>query len=324
VSLTFKIEHEIDIYESSRAIKEFAINFGLESFESSLLACAVSEASTNALRYANGCEIYVDYTENKKGISIAIEDDGKGIKDLSKALVDGYSSLNSSLGLGFGAMSRSVDKFNIDKSDSSGTSIKLLKYLNRPDLDSAKISIKKNGESFNGDACFIKHYEGDKSFFAILDASGSGLKANQAVEFIESLLEQYYDLELDSLVIKCHSELIASGLTNTIEIAFIRILDHKIEYIVLGNTFIQSNPPLLFTPQKGSIGLHLPENLQVFTYDLAEKFCILMASDGMEIDIQFQENFQDESAVAIATHIFNNHNLDDDSSLIVIKNGEDL
>ena len=324
MSLIFKIEQDIDIYESTRAIKKFAINFGLESFESSLLACAVSEASTNALRYADGCEVYVDYTKNRKGISISIEDNGSGIKDLSNALTDGYSSLTSSLGLGFGAMSRSVDKFSIDRSDETGTSITLLKYLNTPTLDSAKISIKKDGESFNGDACFIKHYEGDKSLFAILDASGSGFEANQSVEFIKSLLEKYYDLELDMLISKCHAELIASGLVSTVEIALLRIQADKIEYIILGNTFIKSSPPLTFIPQIGSIGLDLPENLQSFTDILDEKFCILMTSDGMEIDIQFQENFQNEEALTIATHIFNNHNLDDDSSLIVIKNGEAL
>ena len=323
MSANFNIQNIHDVHECSKAIRHFAIDFGLANFESSLLSSAVSEATTNAVRYANSCTVIVDYTQNKKGIKVLIEDDGAGIENIKLAMIDGYSSLSSSLGLGFGAINRSVDKFTINKSDSTGTSITLEKYLNKAVFDISKVSLAKDGESFNGDDCFIQHYDGDKSFLAILDGAGSGFNAYESSQFVKDFLAKNYELALDELVYKAHDKLIKSGLSRAVELSLMRILPNKIEYISLGNTFIKSFPYISLSSYDGSLGLNLPKKIIVNKFDIPNNFCIVMATDGIEINLECNLNdYNDISAYQIAIDLFNRYNVDDDSSLIIIKNRE--
>ena len=319
---TFTIKSIHDVHECSREIRFFALDFGLATFESSLMSSAVSEATTNAVRYADGCTVGLDYTQNKKGLKVIVEDQGDGIKDIDLAMEDGYSSLGSSLGLGLGAIKRSVDKFTIDKSDSTGTTITLVKYLEKPTFDIAEVSIKKDGESFNGDASFVKHYDGDKSLLAVIDGAGSGFQAYQSSKLVEKFFEANYELALDELIYKAHTQLMKSELTRAVELSIMRILPKKIQYITLGNTFIKSTPYQSLFAYNGSLGLSLPKKINVSEFSIPNDFCIVMATDGLETTIDCPLDHQNLSANEVATELFNNYNLDDDSSLIVIKSGE--
>lgn len=322
--IVFDICSIYDVNECSRFVRKFAIDFGLDTYESSLLGTAVSEATTNAVRYADGCMVEVDYTKNNKGISILVEDTGLGIEDLENAMKDGVTSSPSSLGLGLGAMKRSVDEFNINKSDKSGTSINLVKYHDKTTFDIAEVSIKKEGESFNGDECLIKNYQGENTFFAVLDGAGSGFKAYESASLVKNFFQQNVHLDLDTLIYQAHELLLQSGLSRAVEVALLKILPEKIEYIILGNTFIKFFPHSSLFSHDGSIGLRLPKKMIVNQLKLDDSFCAVMATDGIEDSFDCYENHSQESAASIATMIFNNYNLDDDSSLIVIKNGAKL
>jgi len=204
---TFILTAKSEVVECVKVVQNFALDFGLSQHQSELFSLAVSEASVNAIRYANGAEVYVDYTANKKGIEVRIEDNGKGIANLEKSFEEGCSTSESSLGIGLGAMKRSVDNLIIEKNDTTGLCLLLQVFLNTPEYDSASVSVKKDGEEFNGDNCLIHHYDGDSSLFAVLDGAGSGFPAYKASEFIYNLLISNASLDLDELLALCHGRL---------------------------------------------------------------------------------------------------------------------
>jgi len=319
MSAHFSIETKQDVFECSRAVRHFAIDFGLSKYDSSLLSSAVSEAATNTVRYAKEGKVQVSYTSNKLGIEIEVSDEGKGIANIDKCLEDGYSTRPTSLGLGFGSIKRSVDEFIITKNDETGTSLLLRKYKNTPLHESAEVSRRKEGETFNGDGTIVCHYDGDKSLFVILDGAGAGLKANQAMGFVQNTILQNIRLELDDLLTLCHRTLNESEYTRAVEVAIFRTKPKKFEYVILGNTFIKSYPAHSFIEQQGSLSLSFPKNIKVYTQKLEEEFCIILCSDGIDQDFTLPNLYEESTALALATGIFNNYNNDDDSSVIVVK-----
>ena len=180
------MQEEFDIKTTAEAnkclgiVKKLAVHFGFSLHESELLAIAISEAITNSIRYADGAVVKVSLSENKKGIVVIVEDFGKGIDNLEKAMQENYTSRDNSLGLGFSTIKNSVDDSHILKNDATGFMMQLEKYINIPEYDIAEFSVKKETESFDGDTCLVKHYRGDCSLFGVFDGAGSGFKAYES------------------------------------------------------------------------------------------------------------------------------------------------
>ncbi len=315
----FHVSSSQEVRECVAVVKRFAKKFGFSNHESELLALAVSEAGINAIRYADGAEIKVSVTPNKKGISVTVEDRGEGIENLEKSMQEGYTTQENSLGLGFSTIKRSVDEFKILKNDATGFSIRVQIYLNSPDYDSSELSIKKEGESFDGDKCLIKHYRGDCSLFAVLDGAGSGLKAQQASEEVKEIILENYTLDLDDLVMLCHEKLKESPLSRAVEIVLLRLSPKGLEYLIVGSTFIKSYPHHSFISHRGSLGLSMKGSFSVGHIELEENFCLCLCSDGIENSFELYELYKEYTAHEFAVALLNSYNIDDDSSLIVIK-----
>ena len=315
----FVLKKKNEVKECVKCIKKFTEDFGLSTHKSELFALAVSEAGENALRYANGATVIVDYTQNKKGIEVRIEDEGKGIANFKEALKDGYTSRENSLGMGLGAIHRCVDNFIVEKNDTTGLSLLLQVFLNMSEYDSAIVSVKKEDQDFNGDACLIHHYNGDSSLFAVIDGAGSGLKAYKSSMFVYDLFIENASLPLDKMLQLCHKKLKNSELTRATEIAVARLKDNKLEYVILGNTRIKSYPNYSFISQSGSLGLSLPKEIYVHTQNLDKNFCLALSSDGIDSVFELYNLYETSSADTLARGIFNNYNNDDDSSIIIIK-----
>ena len=100
--------------------------------ELSDIKTAVSEAVTNAIihgyEYGEGIVIVEAIMENNQ-IEISIEDRGKGIADIEKAMEPFYTSkpdLERS-GMGFTVMETFMDELSVESKIDSGTRIKMIK-----------------------------------------------------------------------------------------------------------------------------------------------------------------------------------------------------
>lgn len=121
--MILKIDTEQDVIHAISKTKNFALDKGMESFNATQFATIVSELSYNIIKYAN--HGFISLHADPEGIKIVAKDKGEGIKDIDKALSDGYSS-SGTLGIGLPGIIRLSDDFDITTS-SSGTEITVYK-----------------------------------------------------------------------------------------------------------------------------------------------------------------------------------------------------
>ena len=95
------------------------------------LITAASELVRNMLNYANGGKILIEIVSRGRdnGIRLTFADKGPGIKDISLAMKDGYST-GKSLGLGLPGAKRLSNEFNIQSESGKGTTVTIIKWSN--------------------------------------------------------------------------------------------------------------------------------------------------------------------------------------------------
>ncbi|MFZ5633215.1 MAG: anti-sigma F factor [Bacillota bacterium] len=109
------------------------LDFTLNDLEE--IKVAVSEAVANAIvhGYENRTDQTVTLTvEIKKDtLSITVEDRGRGIEDIEKALQPAYSTDPDRMGLGFAFMHSFSDSLQVDSKPNSGTRVTMTKRCTR-------------------------------------------------------------------------------------------------------------------------------------------------------------------------------------------------
>ena len=127
--ITIYITSEEDIIVARQKVREFASEIGFQYMDTIIIATAVSEITRNIINYALKGEIEISCirSDRKEGIQIIALDKGPGIKDVSLALQDGYST-GKGLGLGLPGTKRLMDEFEILSEVSKGTKIIMRKW----------------------------------------------------------------------------------------------------------------------------------------------------------------------------------------------------
>ena len=94
---------------------------------------SISEAVTNCIVHGYGDDhgyVTINAEVIDKVLTVSIEDNGKGIEDLSKATQDFYSTgENERSGLGFTIMRSFMDDMNVESVLGEGTKVTLVKRL---------------------------------------------------------------------------------------------------------------------------------------------------------------------------------------------------
>lgn len=110
--------------------QEVAQKIGIRPIKISALATAVSELTTNVIKYANNGLITVQQIEQRqrKGIEIIVEDRGPGIADIETAMKDHVSS-SGTLGLGLPGTKRMVDDFELQSTPGQGTKVRIVVWI---------------------------------------------------------------------------------------------------------------------------------------------------------------------------------------------------
>jgi serine/threonine-protein kinase RsbT len=118
-----------DIVVARQRGERMARDVGFPSPDPTLIATAISELARNIVRYATRGEVILRVIENKPtlGIEVAAVDKGPGIRDISLAMVDGYST-SGSLGLGLAGVFRLMDDFEIKSASGKGTTVTARKW----------------------------------------------------------------------------------------------------------------------------------------------------------------------------------------------------
>jgi len=93
-----------------------------------VIAAAISEIARNILMYAKRGEIELRAvaTADRNGIIVVARDSGPGIKDIQRAMQDGFTT-SGGLGLGLPGAKRLMDEFEI-VSNGNGTTVTMKKW----------------------------------------------------------------------------------------------------------------------------------------------------------------------------------------------------
>jgi serine/threonine-protein kinase RsbT len=122
---------EQDVVPYRNRVKEHATKIGMGLVNQTKLITAASELVRNMLKYGNGGEAKIEIITkgSENGVRLTFTDKGPGIKDISKAMQDGYST-GKSLGLGLPGAKRLVSEFDIKSNPGDGTTVTIIKWKN--------------------------------------------------------------------------------------------------------------------------------------------------------------------------------------------------
>ncbi|UFT99824.1 anti-sigma regulatory factor [Radiobacillus kanasensis] len=124
------IQKEWDIVGARQVGRDFSKKLGFGTVDQARIATAISELARNIYLYAGKGQICFEIIEDMehKGIAILATDNGPGIRDLSTAMEDGYST-SGGLGAGLPGVKRLMDDFNIISEHGQGTEIRTVKWV---------------------------------------------------------------------------------------------------------------------------------------------------------------------------------------------------
>src|SRR5215203_884773 len=126
-----QIEKEQDVVPFRNRVKEYAVKIGMSLVNQTKLITAASELVRNMLKYANGGMVIIEVISQGRdsGIRLVFQDKGPGIKDISLAMKDGFTT-GKSLGIGLPGTKRLVNEFDIKSEVGAGTTVSIIKWKN--------------------------------------------------------------------------------------------------------------------------------------------------------------------------------------------------
>ncbi|MBF6354099.1 ATP-binding protein [Nocardia higoensis] len=119
-----------DIVTARQAGRELAAELGFSLTDRTMISTAISEIARNITSYAGVGEVrlLVGDREGRKALVVQAEDQGPGIRDISRALDDGFST-GRGLGLGLPGARRLMDRLTIDSAPGRGTLVEMWKWV---------------------------------------------------------------------------------------------------------------------------------------------------------------------------------------------------
>jgi serine/threonine-protein kinase RsbT len=129
VNAEYQIRTESDVVRVRQAARQAALSTGLSLVDQTKLVTAASELARNTLTYGGGGRVAMSTVSNngRSGLRIVFEDNGPGIADVERAMLDGYTTGNG-LGLGLGGSRRLVNEFAIESKPGVGTTVTIVKW----------------------------------------------------------------------------------------------------------------------------------------------------------------------------------------------------
>ncbi|OLD58726.1 MAG: ATP-binding protein [Ignavibacteria bacterium 13_1_40CM_2_61_4] len=127
--LRLPIAADVDVVQARQQGREVAADCGFTSGDQTVIAAAISEIARNILMYAKRGEIVLSVVANgdRQGVVVVARDQGPGIRDVARALQDGYST-SGGLGLGLPGARRLMDEFELTSVLGEGTTVTMKKW----------------------------------------------------------------------------------------------------------------------------------------------------------------------------------------------------
>jgi len=321
-----------DVKQACDSARQLAAAIGFPESHAEEIVLAVNELATNLIKHASGgsMEMSVLRRDGRTGIQVKTDDRGPGIKDVNRAITDGYSTAGS-LGIGLGTVNRMMDEMEIHSERSSGTHIECHRWV-RPttdghvgnDLEFGAATRAYQDASENGDAFLIKQWEGH-ALAGVIDGLGHGQFAQRASQTARHYIEQHFDQPLESLFRGVGR---ACRATRGVVMALGRfdLRQQKLTVASVGNVEMRLiGSTQRFNPivRRGIIGLNAP-NAVCFDHPWTAESVLVLHSDGLRTHWapdQFPEILRQPASAAAHRLLTALGKPDDDATVLIVRGG---
>jgi serine/threonine-protein kinase RsbT len=124
-----RIATDDDIVTARQEGRRLSAGLGFSSTDLTLIATAISEVARNIRVFAGEGQVQIKQLNERgrDGIMVVARDKGPGIRDLERAMQDGYST-RGSFGLGLPGARRLMDEFQIRSKPGRGVTVTMKKW----------------------------------------------------------------------------------------------------------------------------------------------------------------------------------------------------
>jgi serine/threonine-protein kinase RsbT len=123
------IASDSDVVAARQRGRVLAAQIGFTVGDQTVIAAAISEIARNILLYAKRGEVRFESLRNgeRVGLRVVARDSGPGIRDIPRAMMDGFST-SGGLGLGLPGARRLMDEFEVVSAPGNGTTVEMTKW----------------------------------------------------------------------------------------------------------------------------------------------------------------------------------------------------
>lgn len=277
------VTDESSVGEARRTGLLAAQRVGLDDVKAGQFALLATEVCRNVLRHGGGGEAIIAAYNNGDGPvgRIVALDRGAGIRDITKALDDGYST-GGTLGMGLGSMKRIARCFEIFTAP-TGTIV----FLEVGDRSATRVEVAGlvapyPGERLCGDA-WAYHRSADRTLIFLADGLGHGVQAADAANEAVKLFQKHAERPPAAILSYVHD-----GLKKTrgaaAAVAEIVHSSQTLTYAGVGNTaavIFAKRLSRSLVSHNGTLGMLAPR-FQEFRVPWPEDGILIMHSDGLQ------------------------------------------
>jgi anti-sigma regulatory factor (Ser/Thr protein kinase) len=294
------------------------------------LAIVVTEMVTNLVKHAgSGTMVLEGITRNgSSGVRVLGLDKGPGIRDLTTALRDGYSTAGTG-GNGLGAIKRLSNAFDIYTAPGLGTAVlaefwppkKNGHYAHAIEVGVVSVPIK--GEDVCGDGWGTRK-SSEFMLLMVVDGLGHGILASEAAREAERIFTSIRGDSITSILQDSHDALKKTR-GAAMAVASVNLESGLLSFAGIGNIGSSIVTPLTsrgMASHNGIIG-HQIQRIQEFTFPWNSDSILVMHSDGLKSswDLKPYPGIWSKHPGLIAGMLFRDFSRDrDDVTVLVAKN----
>jgi serine/threonine-protein kinase RsbT len=141
------IADDTDLIPARAEGRALAERRGFSRTDATLIATAISEIARNIVVHVGQGEITLRPLDDGRrcGVMVIARDEGPGIRDVEAAVHEGYAEA-ASLGLGLPGARRLMDQFELASSPETGTTVTMVKWRIRDDLEMVRERRRRDDE----------------------------------------------------------------------------------------------------------------------------------------------------------------------------------
>lgn len=285
---TLDIGHAGDVIAAQQAARDYAREIGFTDVECEQIALAVSELASNLVRHAHGGTLRLSALteDDRRGILVETEDQGPGMVQTDRALVDGFSTAGG-LGTGLGTVHRVMDALEFSAPASGGLKVSCCRWT-RPSttelfpqrLVFGVATRARRNDTHNGDAFVLRSWARG-ALVGVIDGLGHGPQAERAAHAARAYVEDHFDSPVASLFGGVAQ---VCRRTRGVVMSLVRFHSaQKVDVASIGNVEVRlfgSLPRPNIVVRRGILGVNAP-NAVVTSHPWTDDSILVLHSDGL-------------------------------------------